>query len=198
MIAWMQGVLREKRPPRLLLEVHGVGYELEAPMTTFYDLPQIGAEISLYTHQVIREDANNLYAFLRNGDRDVFRSLLKVNGVGAKLALAILSGMDAASLARCVGAGDTAALSRLPGIGKKTAERLVIEMRDRFGTLAGEAPVDDGAPASTATDPIAEAVSALVALGLKPPEASRRVSQIDATGLACEELVRRALQAMVR
>ena len=149
MIAWLKGVLRDKRPPRLLLDVHGVGYELEAPMTTFYRLPPAGEGTALFVHEVLREDARALYAFSTARDRDVFRLLLRVNGVGAKLALAVLSGMDSATLAQCVTQGDTQSLSRLPGIGKKTAERLVLDLRDRLavlpplGTLGagGEPPV---------------------------------------------------------
>ena len=198
MIAWMKGVLLDKRPPLLLVEVNGVGYELEAPMTTFGDLPGNGEEIALFVHQVVREDAHQLYAFSRARERDVFRMLLKVNGVGAKLGLAILSGMNADELSRTIHEGDTGSLSRLPGIGKKTAERLVIEMRDRLDKAPDTATADPAGTAHRPSDPIGEAVSALVALGLKPPEASRRVSAIDATGLACEEIVRIALQSMVR
>jgi Holliday junction DNA helicase RuvA len=205
-IAWLRGVLRDKRPPRLVLDVRGVGYELEAPMTTFYDLPETGAEVSLYTHQIVRDDAHSLYAFGRVAERDTFRMLLKVNGVGAKVALAILSGMDAARLSRCVHEADTASLSKLPGIGKKTAERLIIEMRDRLdppGTvpagMPSPGPATVGLPAhDPAHDPVGEAVNALVALGLKPPEASRRVGEVAEEGLACEDIVRRALQAMVQ
>ena len=200
----MQGVLREKHPPLLLVETGGVGYEMEAPMTTFYDLPATGEPVTLYVHHLVREDAQHLYAFARRAERDVFRQLLRVSGVGAKLGLAILSGMDAGGFARCVLDGDAASLSGLPGIGKKTAQRLVMEMRDRVdvdveasgaagahaGTRAGPGPRRD--------DPGAEAVRALVALGLKPAEASRRVHAVAAGGLACEEIVRRALQSMVR
>lgn len=201
MIAWIEGVVRQKRPPHLLLDVGGLGYELESPMTTFYDLPELGERIALFTHQVIREDAHHLYGFASQRDRDLFRMLLKVNGVGAKLGLAILSGMDANTLGRCIFEADTASLSRLPGIGKKTAERLVIEMRDRLertGSGAAERWSGPSPAAAVAEDPIAESVNALVALGLKPQEASRRVSSVFEEGLACEEIVRRALQAMVR
>ncbi len=201
MIAWLRGVVRDKRPPLLVLDVGGVGYELEAPMTTFYDLPESGAEIALYTHQIVRDDAHNLYAFARPGDRDVFRMLLRVNGVGAKVALAILSGMDVATLTRCVYEADVASLAKLPGIGKKTAERLVIEMRDRLeapGTRVATSVATGAPPPPRPDDPVAEAVSALIALGLKPAEASRRVGAVAEDGLACEEMVRRALQAMVR
>lgn len=197
MIGWLRGVLRDKRPPFLLLDVQGVGYEVEAPMTTFYDLPEPGGEVALYTHQVVREDAQQLFGFSRPRERDVFRMLLRVNGVGGKVALAILSGMDADSLARCVYEGDTAALVRLPGVGKKTAERLVIEMRDRLD-VKEPVTASVGSPASVErpADAAGEAAEALVALGFKPQEASRRVRAVDEEGLACEELVRRALQAV--
>lgn len=201
MIAWLKGVLRDKRPPRLLLDVHGVGYELEAPMTTFYRLPPAGEGTALFVHEVLREDARALYAFSTARDRDVFRLLLRVNGVGAKLALAVLSGMDSATLAQCVTQGDTQSLSRLPGIGKKTAERLVLDLRDRLavlpplGTLGagGEPPV----PAPPA-DAVSEAVDALIALGLKPAEASRRVRAAYTEDAGTEEIIRRALQSMVK
>ena len=137
MIAWIQGVLREKHPPLLLIDTGGVGYEMEAPMTTFYDLPATGEPVTLYVHHLVREDAQHLYAFARRAERDVFRQLLRVSGIGAKLGLAILSGMDADGFTRCVLDGDAASLSGLPGIGKKTAQRLVMEMRDKVdaGTL---------------------------------------------------------------
>ena len=174
-------------------------------MTTFYDLPAVGAEVSLHCHQVVREDAHHLYGFIRQRDRDIFRTLLKVNGVGAKLGLAILSGMDAAGFSRAIFEGDTASLSRLPGIGKKTAERLVVELRDRLEATstpltangAASGPVDNQT-AVPLQDPAAEAVNALIALGLKPPEASRRVHAVHQDGQSCEEIVRSALQAMVR
>ncbi len=201
MIAWMKGVLREKQPPWLLVDVGGVGYELQAPMSTFSALPKTGTEVVLFAHQVVRDDAQQLFGFAQRSERDVFRQLLKVNGVGAKVALAILSGMDVTALGRCVLEGDTVSLSRLPGIGKKTAERLVIELRDRLGTLpaAGHSarPLGDDSQ-DGAMNPAAEAVSALIALGLKPPEASRRVAAIDCTARACEDIVRLALKAMVK
>jgi Holliday junction DNA helicase RuvA len=201
MIAWLKGVLRDKQPPWLLIDVGGIGYEVQAPMTTFTALPGTGTEVALFAHQVVRDDANQLFGFAQRTDRDLFRQLLKVNGVGAKMALAILSGMDAATLGRCVLEGDTTSLSRLPGIGKKTAERLVVEMRDRLGPSPASADsgsaLGGGAP-DAGVDPAAEAVSALIALGLKPPEASRRVAAIDCEGLACEDIVRLALKAMVK
>jgi len=197
MIGLLRGKILGKHPPRLLLDVHGVGYEIDAPMTTFYDLPAVGAEVTLYTHLAVREDAHTLYGFARATERDLFRDLLRVNGVGARLALTILSGMDAASFAGCVQAGDAAALVRLPGIGKKTAERLIIELRDRLAAGAPGAvlPAGQAAPPSS---PVEEAVSALVGLGYKPQEASRMVRGLDTDALSSEEIIRRALQATVQ
>ena len=198
MIGWLSGILRAKHPPGLLLDVGGVGYELEAPMGTFADLPAIGESVSLFTHLVVREDAQQLFGFSGEREREVFRALLKVNGVGAKVALAILSGMDGDTFARCVIDGDTSSLTRLPGIGKKTAERLILEMRDRLESL----PAGAGTIANLASterrsnDPITEAVSALISLGLKPPEASRRIAALQSEGLPPEELVRLALRGM--
>jgi Holliday junction DNA helicase RuvA len=197
-IGRLRGEIVAKRPPHLLVDVSGVGYELEAPMSTFYDLPGVGAAVVLHTHLVVREDAHVLYGFAREAERALFRSLLRVSGVGPKMALAILSGMNADEFARCVQRDDTAALSRLPGIGKKTAERLIIEMRDRLGRLDDEAfavavrPQGGAAAAPTAVE---DAMSALVALGYKPPEASRMVRAVAAEGLASEELIRAALKA---
>lgn len=203
MIGWMEGRIREKRPPQLVLQIGGIGYELDAPMTTFYDLPDSGQDVALFIHQIVREDSVNLYAFARIEERDAFRALLKVNGVGAKVGLALLSGMDARALARCVNEGDTGSLSRIPGIGKKTAERLIIELRDRLVIGAGgESGSDAGTGAMTSVappaDPVAEAVAALIALGFKPPEASQRIRAVEAPGLECEALVRAALQSVAR
>lgn len=200
MIGWIEGLLKEKHPPHLLVDVNGVGYELEAPMTTFYTLPPLGETVKLYTHQVVREDAHHLYGFSLRRDRDVFRMLLKVSGVGAKIGLAILSGMDANAFSRCVFEGDTGSLSKLPGIGKKTAERLIIEMRDRLDRADGAmaAPVPGTAHVPPPADPVGEAVSALVSLGFKPQEASQRVRAVPSEGLVCEEIVRLALQSLVK
>lgn len=201
MIAWLKGVLRDKQPPWLLVDVGGIGYELQAPMSTFSALPSTGTEVVLFAHQVVRDDAHQLFGFAQRSERDLFRQLLKVNGVGAKMALAILSGMDSATLRRCVLDGDTASLSRLPGIGKKTAERLIVELRDRIAGAPGNgqsgSPFGIGAM-DGAMDPAAEAVSALIALGLKAPEASRRVAAIDCADRASEDIVRLALKAMVK
>ena len=201
MIGFLRGVLRDKQPPSLMIEVQGVGYEVEAPMTTFYDLPAPGETVMLFTHLAVREDAHTLYGFSKRSDRKLFRALIKVNGVGAKLALTILSGMDATRFAHCVQAGDTASLVKLPGVGKKTAERLVVEMRDRLADwevpavgVAGSA----AAPRPDVANPVEEAVSALVALGYKPQEASRMVRVIDSSGLSTENIIRAALQATVK
>jgi holliday junction DNA helicase RuvA len=201
MIGWLNGIVRAKRPPSLLLDVGGVGFELEAPMSTFAALPELGQPCELFIHQVIREDANNLFAFMLEGDRDVFRMLLKVNGVGAKIALAILSGMSLETLSIAVHDGDSATLSRLPGIGKKTADRLIIEMRDRLKQLPQSRGVSlaSGSPSvAPKDDPVAEAINALIALGYKPPEASQRVAALEKDDLAVEEIVRRALQASLK
>ncbi len=198
MIGYLHGVLREKQPPALLIEVQGVGYEIEAPMTTFYDLPAVGEPVRLYTHLAVREDAHTLYGFSKLSDRTLFRTLIKVNGVGAKLALTILSGMEAGLFAACVQAGDTASLVKLPGVGKKTAERLVVEMRDRLSDWdVSGAAVTGKVPVADVLNPVEEAVSALVALGYKPADASRMVRAVDVDGLGTEEIIRSALQSMV-
>lgn len=201
MIGFLRGVLREKQPPGLLVEVQGVGYEVEAPMTTFYDLPAIGETVTLFTHLAVREDAHTLYGFSKQSDRRLFRTLIKVNGVGAKLALTILSGIEADHFAACVQAGDTASLIKLPGVGKKTAERLVIEMRDRLTDWDSSAAFGPGPAASARTDvanPVEEAVSALTALGYKPQDASRMVRAVDSKDLTTEDIIRSALQATVQ
>jgi len=199
MIGLLRGRILHKQPPQLLLDVQGVGYEIDAPMTTFYNLPNVGEDVTLYTHLAVREDAHTLYGFLKTTDRDLFRHLLKVNGVGARLALTILSGMEPAQFVQCVQHGDTDALVRLPGIGKKTAERLVIELRDRFSkdeALSGAPSVD--AAVAIPVSPVEDAVSALVGLGYKPQEASRMVRSINATDLSSEEIIRQALQSIVQ
>lgn len=204
MIGRLRGELLLKRPPHLLIEVGGVGYELEAPMSTFYDLPALGATVTLVTHLVVREDAHVLYGFARERDRDLFRALLRVNGVGAKMGLAILSGMDTERFVRCVEHEDVHALTRLPGIGAKTAQRLVVEMRDRLaglgaggaavprGGLGGDVPSGQGTPVD---DALSDAVSALVALGYKPADASRMARAADNGAKTSEEIIRTALRA---
>lgn len=199
MIGRLNGKILEKQPPYLLLDVNGVGYELEAPMSTFYNLPVDQEAVILYTHLLVREDAQILYGFSDPSERDMFRGLLKINGVGAKMALAILSGMSGAEFCHCVRNGDVKLLTRIPGIGKKTAERLIVEMKDRldklFGDHSGGVELTPAAKTEHRHEPVADAVEALIALGYKPPEASRMVQSIDCDGLASEEIIRLALRA---
>jgi Holliday junction DNA helicase RuvA len=201
MIGFLRGVVRDKQPPALIIEVQGVGYEVEAPMTTFYDLPAVGESVTLFTHLAVREDAHTLYGFSKASDRKLFRALIRVNGVGARMALTILSGMDANLFAHCVQAGDTAALVKFPGVGKKTAERLVVEMRDRLTDWQAPPADAPGARVAARPDvarPVEEAVSALVALGYKAQEASRMVRAVDSSELGTEAIIRAALQATVK
>jgi holliday junction DNA helicase RuvA len=199
-IGRLRGELVSKQPPFLLLDVQGVGYEIEAPLSTFYNLPEPGGQVTLHTHLHVREDAHVLYGFGSESERGLFRSLIRVSGVGAKMALAILSGMSAEEFARCVTDGDTASLVRLPGIGRKTAERLLVEMRDRIGALPATAAMAGGrqAAAARAPDPVSDAVSALVSLGYKPQEASRLVSAVEAEAERSEDLIRLALKATLK
>jgi Holliday junction DNA helicase RuvA len=194
-IGRLRGELVRKAPPWLMLDVGGVGYELEAPMSTFYQLPELGQTVALYTHLQVREDAHTLYGFVNDSDRELFRSLLRISGVGAKMALAILSGMDAAAFRRCIQDSDTASLTRLPGIGRKTAERLVVEMRDRIDALPETSQAGPAPGRAAVEDPVEDAVRALVALGYKPPEASRMVRQIETRERSSEDIIRLALQA---
>lgn len=201
MIGFLRGKLVHKAPPFLVLDVQGVGYEVEAPMTTFYDLPAINEEIKLHTHLVVREDAHILFGFSTEADRTLFRTLIKVNGVGPKLALTILSGQSAEEFHRCIHDNDTQALVRLPGVGKKTAERLIIEMRDRLPELGDSVMISAGKTGITiplAGKPKQEAVSALCSLGYKPLDASRMVQNIGAEGKSCEDIIRLALQGAIR
>lgn len=197
MIGRVRGVLAHKQPPHLLIDVHGVGYEIEAPMSTFYVLPALGDEVTLYTHLVVREDSHALFGFARETERRLFRNLLRVNGVGARLALGILSGVSTEEFVRCVYEQDTGALTRLPGVGRKTAERLIMEMKDRLSEWEGPGVAAAPPVAGGAGRPAAEAVSALVALGYKPQEAGRMVRGVDTRGLGSEEIIRRALQGLM-
>ncbi len=202
MIGFLRGKLVHKAPPLLMLDVQGVGYELEAPMTTFYNLPLLGAEILLHTHLVVREDAHSLFGFINETDRSLFRTLIKVNGVGPKLALTILSGLTAEEFHRNIHNNDTQALIRLPGVGKKTAERLVIEMRDRLPSPDGvvtNMELGQGAQApQILNNPRQEAISALCSLGYKPIDASKMVQNIDTENKTCEDIIRLALQGAAR
>ena len=195
MIGFLRGRLAAKHPPVLLLDVNGVGYEIEAPMSTFYGLPAVGAEVSLHTHLVVREDAHILFGFATERKRSLFRELIKVSGVGPRIALGILSGASVDEFHRCVEAQDAASLTRIPGIGRKTAERLVIEMRDRLKGLAGPAFVPGAGPSSGPGGAQAEAFAALVALGYKPPEVTRLLQKVDPSVSGTEELIRHALRA---
>ncbi|MCH4562872.1 MULTISPECIES: Holliday junction branch migration protein RuvA [Halomonas] len=184
MIGRLRGTLLEKQPPWLVVDVAGVGYELEASMNTLVALPGPGEPVSLYTHLSVRDDAHLLYGFVREQERSLFRALIKVNGIGPKLALAILSGMDEAAFMRCVMDDDAKALTRLPGVGKKTAERLIIEMRDRFPhwepAEAGLGVAIGGSAApDTRQDPLVDAEAALVSLGYKPAEAARMLAGLE-------------------
>ena len=203
MIGRIRGVLVEKQPPHLMIEANGVGYEVEAPMSVFYKLPESGAEVTLYTHFVVREDAQLLYGFSSKDERELFRTLIKVNGVGPKLGLTLLSGIEAEAFVRCVQEGDSATLVKLPGVGKKTAERLIVEMKDKLDKWQS-APLLDGKPliaggemAASARDIEQEASSALVALGYKPQEASKVISKLYKDGMSSEELIRQALKSMI-
>ena len=206
MIGRITGRLLEKTPPALLVDAHGVGYELEAPMSTFYRLPATGEEVSLHVHMVVREDAQLLYGFGSKLERALFRELLKVSGVGAKVALSILSGMSADDFSATVGSGDAAALVRIPGIGKKTAERLVVEMRDRVEALVPTAlPGGGGGQAAVPGEdtPASQAMEALVALGYKPAEAKKLVDgatrEAGEGGFgSVEETIRAALRRAAR
>ncbi|HCV65993.1 MAG TPA: Holliday junction branch migration protein RuvA [Serratia sp.] len=201
MIGRLRGNILEKQPPLVLLEANGVGYEVHMPMTCFYELPELGQEAIVFTQFVVREDAQLLYGFNDKQERALFRELIKVNGVGPKLALAILSGMSAQQFVSAVEREEITTLVKLPGVGKKTAERLVVEMKDRFKGLNGDlfnnsSEITLPTAAQTAEmDAEAEAASALVALGYKPQEASRMVSKIAKPGADCETLIRDALRA---
>ena len=196
MIGRLRGTLVSKSPPWLLVDVNGVGYELEAPMSTFYDLPEVGREVVLLTHHVQKEDSVALYGFLREAERRLFREVQKVTGIGAKIALAILSGASVDDFARLVQSSDVAALQRIPGIGKKTAERIVVELRDRAADFAGGVP-GVPLPAAGAMDPLAEAGIALQQLGYKPVEIARMLKTAE-PGDRAEDIIRRALKSMLR
>ena len=203
MIGRITGLLVEKHAPSLIIEAGGMGYEIEAPMSVFYKLPDIGSELTLYTHFVVREDAQLLYGFSNRSERELFRTLIKVNGVGPKLGLTILSGIESEAFVRCVHENDSARLVKLPGVGKKTAERLIIEMRGKLDNWQ-PAPLLDGKPlgavavdAQIAADVEEEAVSALVALGYKPQQASKVVKTIYCEGITSEELIKNSLKSMI-
>src|SRR6202045_2615469 len=203
MIGSVRGRIASKTPPQLLVDVGGLGYELEAPMSTFFHLPAVGQEVSLLTHLVVREDAHVLYAFATEGERRLFRSLIKVSGVGPKIALALLSGISVESFSLCVVKENITALTKVPGIGRKTAERLVVEMRDRLGDPAASSDgaggaVGGGVSVPVSANPESEAYAALVSLGYRPAEATRLLKAIGPGTHSTEELIRRALQGASR
>ena len=203
MISYLVGQLVEKSTPWLVIEVNGVGYDVQASLNTFTDLPALGAEIKLLTHFVVREDAQLLYGFADQSERQLFRTLIKINGVGAKLALAILSGMDAAAFSHCIIASDVASLTRLPGVGKKTAERLIVEMKDRLQEwhvdLLAEQIDGAGSTSSSQSMILAEAETALIALGYKPVEASKSLAKLDFSEIdSSEAAIRAALKTMLK
>jgi holliday junction DNA helicase RuvA len=199
MIGFLKGRLAYKQPPSVLVDVGGVGYELEAPMSTFYGLPAAGEPVALFTHMVVREDAHILFGFGTEAERRLFRGLLKVSGVGPKIALGVLSGASVDDFLRIIEAEDVAMLTRIPGIGRKTAERIIIEMRDSAQKLAvpssGMSAASDSAGALSAQS---EAFGALIALGYKPPEATRLLKAADEPGLTTTEIIRRALKSAVK
>ncbi|VVM50657.1 Holliday junction ATP-dependent DNA helicase RuvA [Pseudomonas fluorescens] len=205
MIGRLRGTLAEKQPPHLILDVNGLGYELEVPMTTLYRLPSVGEPLTLHTHLVVREDAQLLYGFASKRERDFFRELIRLNGVGPKLALALMSSLEVDELVRCVQSQDTSALTRVPGVGKKTAERLLVELKDRFKAwetvpaMFALVPNQAGGPDAQVAVATAEndAVSALISLGYKPQEASKAISAIKEKGLSSEDMIRRALKGMI-
>jgi holliday junction DNA helicase RuvA len=198
MIGRLKGQLVYKAPPALMVDVGGVGYELSAPMSTFYDLPEVGREVTLFTHYAVKEDGVALYGFLTEAERRLFREVQKVTGVGAKIALAVLSGASVDDFARLVQTGDLTALCRIPGIGKKTAERMVVELRDRAADFAtGGLAVVAGKGGAVPADPVSEAGVALTQLGYKPVEVQRMLKQAQ-PGDSAEDIIRKALKSVLR
>jgi holliday junction DNA helicase RuvA len=199
-IGFLKGRLAIKQPPMLLVDVNGVGYEVEAPMSTFYALPATGEPVALFTHLVVREDAHILFGFGTESERRLFRSLLKISGVGPKMALGILSGASVEDFLRTIEAEDVTMLTRIPGIGRKTAERVIIEMRDNVQKLSAAATGagQTAAALGAAPTPQSEAFSALLALGYKPPEITRLLKAADEPGLSTTEIIRRALKSAAK
>ena len=205
MIGRLKGILESKQPPLVLLDVGGVGYEVQVPMSTFYQMPEIGSSVTLLIHFLVREDAQVLYGFYEERERLLFRSLIKISGVGPKMALTILSGMDVTQFIQCVDQNDPGLLVRLPGVGKKTAERLILEMKGKLETTLGDSEHfisrnlfgsirDTNSPRAIEE----EAVSAMIALGYKPQEATRAIGKVLHEGANSQELIRRALQSLAR
>ncbi|MEL0636745.1 Holliday junction branch migration protein RuvA [Marinomonas sp. TI.3.20] len=199
MIGRIVGTLVEKTPPELLVDVNGIGYEISASMTTIYDLPQVGDMVTLYTHFLVKEDAQTLYGFIDKNERALFRVLIKVNGIGPKMALAVLSSMSAEELVSNVQESDVSALTKIPGVGKKTAERLIIELRDKLGQAAKTDLFSTPAVLrQVQTDPRQEAEAALISLGYKPQEAARAIAGVPMDAASSEDVIRAALKGMLR
>lgn len=197
MIGRLSGRVVSKQAPGLILDVNGVGYEIDVPMSTFYVLPEPGEPVVLLIHTNVREDAIQLYGFATDAERSLFRALIKVSGIGPRLALTILSGVEVSAFVRCVQNADESALVRLPGVGKKTAQRLLVEMKDKLDAIPVSFTV--AAPAlSAAGTPVEEAVTALIALGYKPVDASRMITAVERSGASTEELIRMALKAAMK
>jgi Holliday junction DNA helicase RuvA len=196
MISRLSGVLIEKRGPTVVIDCHGVGYDVEVPMTTMWTLPEIDATVTLLTHLIVRDDAHLLFGFATTDERKLFRDLIKVSGIGAKVALAILSGIETDEFVRCVHENNTARLTALPGIGKKTAERLVVEMRDRVADWTPPPSANAMRRTTSTADAVSDAVSGLIALGYKPPEASRLVLELETTDKSSEDIIREILKSL--
>jgi Holliday junction DNA helicase RuvA len=192
MIGRLSGILLEKNPPQLLLDVQGVAYEVDVPMSTFYNLPQNGERVTLFTHLVVREDAHLLYGFGSENERRAFRQLLKVNGIGAKIALALLSGLSVAELAQAITLQESGRLTRVPGIGKKTAERLLLELKDKFGADMTQSVGVHRAPPATS-----DIMNALVSLGYSEREAVATVKQLP-DGVAVADGIKQALKLLAK
>jgi len=198
MIGFLRGTVNEKQAPHVVIDVNGVGYDVETPMSSFFNLPALGEEVSIRTHLVVREDAHILYGFLTEQERALFRSLIKVNGVGPKVALGILSGVSVDDFCLWVSDNNVAALVRLPGIGKKTAERLIIDMRDRLPEQAVAAGSTSSGVLAQKTSAVEEAISALVALGYKPQDAEKRARAVANDDASSEQIIRSALQSAAK
>lgn len=198
MITHICGLLLSKKPPLLTIDVNGIGYEIHAPMSTFYQLPEVGAKITLLTHFVVREDAQLLFGFFSEQERRLFRALIKVNGVGPKLAVTVLSGMETDHFVQCIQAQNADALTHIPGVGKKTAERLIVEMRDALSQWNAPTASIMQTELLDPNQVIQDAIGALVALGYKPNDAKNVVSKVHQPDHNNEQLIRLALQQMVR
>lgn len=198
MIARLSGILLDKTPPHLVIDINGIGYEVEAPMGVFLDLPENGKPVSIVIHHHFSQDHQTLYGFASQAERELFRKLLKVNGIGAKLALTILSGASGEELTRYVASADIASLTRMPGIGKKTAERIIMELRDKLDGIDSASMGRLAGGAAVSSKPTTEASHALAALGYKPAEVSRMVSSVAEAGMDAEEIIRKALQTRMK